>query len=109
KGYILIFTCNHCPFAKMYEDRIIDLHNKYAPKGFPVIAINPNDPTIVPDDSFENMQKRAEKKDYPFPYLFDETQSTAKAYGAEKTPHVYVLEKKGNDFYVQYVGAIDNN
>src|SRR5687767_14125155 len=66
KGFIVIFTCNHCPFSKAYEDRIIDLHNKYASKGYPVIAINPNDSKLEPEDSFENMQKRAADKKFPF-------------------------------------------
>ena len=74
KGSIVIFTCNHCPFSKAYEDRIIALHKKYAHKGYPVIAINPNDPQREPEDSYENMQKRAKEKKFPFPYLFDATQ-----------------------------------
>ncbi len=109
KGLIVIFTCNHCPYAKMYEDRIIALHQKMAPKGFPVVAINPNDPQIVPEDSYENMQKRAKEKGYPFPYLFDETQEVARAYGATKTPHVYLLRREGDKFTVAYIGAIDDS
>ena len=109
KGFIVIFTCNHCPFAKAYEQRIIDLHSKYASKGFPVIAVNPNDKNIEPDDSFDNMVSRAKEKNYPFPYLYDETQVYARAYGATRTPHVYVLSKKGGDFKVEYIGAIDDN
>lgn len=109
KGFIVIFTCNHCPFAKMYEDRIIALHNQFAAKGFPVVAINPNDPKIAPDDSFEKMQKRAKEKKYPFPYLWDETQEVAKAYGAQRTPHVYLLSKSGSDYTVEFIGAIDDN
>ncbi len=109
KGYIVVFTCNHCPFAQAYEQRIIDLDKKFRPLGFPVVAINPNDPTIVPDDSFENMIKTAKDKSYPFPYLFDETQEIAKAYGATKTPHVYILNKSKSKLVVSYIGAIDNN
>lgn len=109
KGFIVIFTCNHCPFSQAYEQRIIDLHKKYESKGFPVIAINPNDKDREPDDSFENMQKLAKEKNYPFVYLYDETQQIAKAYGATRTPHVFILErsKKGN--LVRYIGAIDDN
>lgn len=66
KGVVLIFTCNHCPYAKAYEERMMALHRQLAPKGFPVVAINPNDPQIVPEDSYENMQKRAREKKYPF-------------------------------------------
>jgi peroxiredoxin len=109
KGFIIVFTCNHCPFAKAYESRIIDLDKKYASKGFPVIAINPNDPNVEPEDSFDNMVKYAKAKNYPFPYLFDETQENAKAYGATRTPHIYILNKKGNDLTVEYIGAIDDN
>lgn len=109
KGVIVVFTCNHCPYAKMYEQRIIELHKEYAPKGYPVVAINPNDPKKVPDDSFENMQLRAKEKDYPFVYLFDNTQKTAKAFDATRTPHVFLLEKKQTQFRVSYIGAIDDS
>ena len=109
KGFIVIFTCNHCPFAQAYEQRIIDLQNKYSPKGYPVIAINPNDKNIEPDDSYENMMNRAKEKQYPFPYLYDESQEVAKGFGATRTPHVFVLNKKGSDLVVQYIGAIDDN
>jgi peroxiredoxin len=109
KGFIIVFTCNHCPFAQAYEQRIIDLDKKFKPLGYPVIAINPNDPAIVPDDSFDNMVKTAKDKSYTFPYLFDETQQTAKAFGATKTPHVYVLSKNKMKLTVSYIGAIDNN
>lgn len=109
KGAIVVFTCNHCPFSVAYEDRIIALHNKYAPQGYPVIAINPNDAVKVPDDSYENMIKRAKDKSFPFEYLYDETQATAKSYGATRTPHVFILTKKPKGFYVSYVGGIDDN
>jgi thiol-disulfide isomerase/thioredoxin len=105
----LTFTCNHCPFAKAYEERIIALNSKYAAKGYPVIAINPNDPNREPDDSFDNMVMRAKDKKYSFPYLFDESQEIAKAYGATRTPHIFILSKKGNELTVEYVGAIDDN
>ncbi len=109
KGFVVIFTCNHCPYAKMYEDRIIEIHQKFATKGYPVIAINPNDPKKQAEDSFENMQKRAKEKNYPFPYLFDQTQETARIYGATKTPHVFVLTKVGKDLKVSYIGTLDDN
>ncbi len=108
-GVIVVFTCNPCPFAKAYEQRIIQLHQKYADQGFPVVAINPNDDEISPDDTFERMQERAGEKEYPFPYLKDETQEVYKAYGATRTPHIYLLEKKGGKFKVAYVGSIDDN
>ncbi|MGB0524715.1 MAG: thioredoxin family protein [Flammeovirgaceae bacterium] len=109
KGFIVTFTCNHCPYAKLYEDRLIELHNKYASKGYPVVAINPNDVTKQPEDSFENMKKRAKEKGFPFAYLYDETQEIATAYGATRTPHVYILHKDGKELKVKYIGAIDDN
>lgn len=109
KGIIVVFTCNHCPFAVKYESRIMDLDKKFKPQGYPVIAISPNDPTIVPDDSYENMQALAKKKGYTFPYLIDETQDIAKTYGAMKTPHVYILQKEKDGMVVKYIGAIDDN
>ncbi len=109
KGFIVVFTCNHCPFSKLYEQRIIDLDNTYKPKGFPVIAISSNDPAVEPDDSFEKMVELAKEKAYPFPYLFDESQDVAKKYGATKTPHVYVLSKKDKKLKVEYIGAVDDN
>jgi peroxiredoxin len=109
KGAIVIFTCNHCPFSVAYEDRIVALNRKYASQGFPVIAINPNDATKVPDDSFSKMQERAKEKNFTFPYLQDATQETAKAFGAARTPHVFLLTKSGADYKVAYIGAIDNN
>lgn len=109
KGYIVIFTCNTCPFSKMYEQRIIDLDRKYKSKGFPVIAINSNDIKAQPDDSYEAMIARSKSIGYTFPYLYDETQEIASAYGATRTPHVYILNKTKNDLTVAYIGAIDNN
>lgn len=108
-GYIVIFTCNHCPFAVAYEDRINELHKKYAPKGYPVIAISSNDPVSVPEDSYSNMKVRAKEKGFSFAYLYDGTQKIATTYGATKTPHVFILEKKGDKNYVRYIGAIDDN
>ena len=92
KGYIVIFTCNHCPFSVAYEDRIIALDKQFKTKGYPVIAINPNNPKSYPDDSFENMIVRAKEKGFTFPYLVDEGQKIYPQYGATKTPHVFVLE-----------------
>lgn len=108
-GMILIFTCNHCPFSQKYEDRIIELDNKYAVKGFPVVAINSNDAAKYPEDSYDGMKIRAKQKGYKFPYLHDETQEIAKFYGASKTPHVFILTRKEKEFTVAYVGAIDDN
>jgi peroxiredoxin len=109
KGVIVIFTSNHCPFAKAYEDRVIALNNKYASQGFPVIAINPSDPGTHVDDSFEKMRERASSKGYNYPYLVDEMQTTAKAFGAARTPQVYVISRSNGRFIVQYIGMIDDN
>lgn len=110
EGVIVIFSCNHCPYVKLYEDRIIELDKMYKKKGYPVVAINSNDPKTHPTDSYEAMQKRAEEKGFTFPYLVDETQKTAKSYGATRTPHVFLLKSNGEGgFTVAYIGAIDND
>jgi len=105
RGYIVVFTCNTCPYAKAYESRVIELNTKYAPLGYPVVAINPNDATTVPGDSYAAMQT----KKYAFPYLQDESQQVAKTYGATRTPHLFVLTRQGSGFVVSYIGAIDDN
>ena len=109
KGFIVIFTCNTCPFSVANEDRIIALDQKFKNAGFPVIAINPNNPEAKPGDSYTEMQVRAKEKGFTFPYLLDEGQKVYPVYGASKTPHVYLLEKtpKGNE--VKYIGAVDDN
>lgn len=109
KGFIVIFTCNHCPYAQAYEDRIIALDNKYRPLGYPVVAINPNDSVAYPEDSRSQMVKRSKEKNYPFPYLLDAGQEVTRQYGAVKTPHVYLLRKSDKKLVVEYTGAIDNN
>lgn len=109
KGFIVIFTCNHCPYSIAYEDRIIELDKNYKERGYPVIAINPNNPEISKGDDFISMQKRAKEKGFTFPYLFDEGQNIYPQYGATRTPHVFLLNKEGKDLKVVYIGAIDNN
>ena len=109
KGFIVIFTCNTCPYSMAYEDRIIALDKKYKPIGYPVIGINPNNPVISKGDSFELMQKRAEEKSFTFPYLFDDGQKVYPKYGATRTPHVFLLNKENSQLKVKYIGAIDNN
>lgn len=106
KGYIVTFTCNTCPYAVAYEDRIIELNQKFAAKGYPVVAVMPNDPTVQPGDSFDKMQQRAKEKGFTFPYLFDEGQKVYVQYGATRTPEIYLLDK---DLTVRYTGAIDDN
>jgi peroxiredoxin len=109
KGLVVVFTCNHCPYSVKYEDRIIALAAETSRLGFPLIAINPNDPVKVPEDSYENMKVRAKEKGFTFPYIVDETQEVAKQYGAKRTPHVFVLLHNGGAWQVAYVGAIDDN
>jgi len=109
KGFIVVFTCNHCPYAKAYESRIMDLDKKYASQGYPVIAISPNDPVGEPQDSFDNMKKLAAAKGYTFPYTIDETQDVTREYGAKATPHVFVLQKTDKGNVVKYIGAIDDD
>jgi peroxiredoxin len=109
KGFIIVFTCNTCPYAKLYEQRIIDLNNRYASAGFPVIAINPNDPAVSPADSFDEMKEKASDRNYKFPYLFDEAQTTTNAYGAKNTPHIFLVKKSSEGNVIAYTGAIDND
>jgi peroxiredoxin len=109
KGFIIVFTCNHCPYAIAYEKRIVALDKKYKAKGYPVIAINPNNPATVPADSFEEMQKRHKEAGFTFPYLFDNGQKIYPVYGATRTPHVFLLEKTKEGNVVRYIGAIDDN
>ncbi|WP_339756238.1 thioredoxin family protein [uncultured Winogradskyella sp.] len=109
KGFIVVFTCNTCPYAVAYEDRIEALNKKYADRGYPVIAIMPNNTDVKPGDNMEAMKARSKAKGFTFPYLMDKGQQIYPKYGATKTPHVYILEKtkKGNE--VKYIGAIDDN
>ncbi len=109
KGFIVIFTCNHCPYSVAYEDRKIALSKQFEPLGYPVIAINPNDSTLQPQDSYSQMIVRANEKQFPYPYLLDADQSVFKTYGATRTPHVFILNKEEGDLIVKYIGAIDNN
>jgi peroxiredoxin len=106
KGYVVVFTCNHCPYAQLYEQRLINLHKKYAPQGYPIIAINPNDPAIAEEDSYQEMQKRASEKKFPYVYLFDEQQDVFPRFGATRTPHVFLLDSAK---VVRYIGAVDDN
>jgi len=106
KAVVVVFSCNHCPFVVMYEDRMIELYRDYAPRGVAMVAINPNDTDAYPADSYDNMKLRAETKGFEFAYVIDETQATARAYGATKTPEVFVVDADGT---VVYHGRIDDN
>lgn len=109
KGYIIAFTCNTCPVAKAYEERILALNEQFATKGYPLIAIQSNDADRSPGDSYAAMQQRAKAKNYAFPYLYDETQTVARAFGATNTPHLFVVRRDGEQYRVAYIGAVDNN
>lgn len=102
---VLFFWCNHCPYVKAYEERTIRLAREFANQAA-FVAINANDPIQYPEDSFENMQRVAQEKGYPFPYLFDETQEVARAYNAERTPEFFVFDQART---LKYHGRLDDN
>jgi peroxiredoxin len=105
KGVVLIFTSNDCPYARLYEKRLLEMEKEYNNKEIRFIFVNPNNPQVSPADSKEAMQKKA----YPFPYLVDSSQELANLFGAAKTPEVFVLKNINGNFVLQYKGAIDNN
>ena len=109
KGVVVVFMANHCPFSKAYEDRLMAVHNKFAGQGYPVLAVQTSDVTVYPEDAFEVVQSRSRDRGFPFPYTIDESQSVARAFGATRTPQVFVLTRTGGKFVVQYMGAIDDN
>ena len=109
KGFIIVFTCNTCPYAVLYEDRIEALNKKYAHQGYPVIAIMPNNVETKPGDSMMSMRERAIDKGFTFPYLIDADQKIYPQYGATKTPHVFILESTSRGPLVRYIGGIDDN
>ncbi len=102
----VVFTCNHCPYAQAWEDRIIGLQRDYADKGVQVLAINPNDAEKYPEDGFPEMEVRAREKGFNFPYLRDESQEVARAYGAERTPEVFLFDKNRK---LLYHGTVDDD
>ena len=106
KAVAVIFSCNHCPYVQAYEDRMVDLQRDYGPKGMHLIAINSNETKNFPEDDFAHMVKRAKDKKFNFPYLRDEDQSAARAYGPAKTPEVFLFDQ---DMVLRYHGAIDDN
>jgi len=103
---VVIFSCNHCPYVRAWEDRMVAIQRDYAPRGVQFLVISSNDPEQYPEDSFDRMKERAQEKGYNFPYLYDETQEVARAYGAERTPEVFVFDR---DRRLRYHGAIDDN
>jgi peroxiredoxin len=109
KGFILIFTCNHCPFAKLYPPRLNDLNAKYSKLGVPLIAISSTDTITYEEDTWPLMVEKARNEQFNFPYLFDGDQTVAKQYAAQKTPHAFVIWKENGQWVVRYSGAIDDN
>lgn len=106
KALVIIFSCNHCPYVQAYENRIIQIQSDYENKGVTVVAINSNDAVKYPEDSFDEMKKRANAKKFNFPYLRDEDQSVAHAFDASHTPEVFLFDEKRK---LIYHGKIDDN
>ncbi|MCX8482995.1 MAG: thioredoxin family protein [Flavobacteriales bacterium] len=109
KGFIIVFTCNHCPFAKLYSQRFNDLNTKYSSLGVPLLAINSMDTAMYEDESFINMKNKSTTEIFNFPYLCDNMQTVGKNFGADHTPHAYVIWKENNKWKIKYSGAIDDN
>ena len=103
KAIVLVFTCNHCPVAVAYQDRLIALQKDYGPKGVQLIAVNVNN---VPSDRLDKMKQRAKAKEFNFPYIYDPSQKMGHDYGAKVTPHTFVLDSARK---IAYIGAIDNS
>jgi peroxiredoxin len=103
---VVVFTCNHCPYAQAWEGRINAVARDYAARGVKLVAINPNDARKYPGDDFEAMAARVQQNGLVFPYLRDTTQEVARAYGAERTPEVFVFDSSGT---LRYHGAPDDN
>ena len=102
----VFFSCNHCPYAKAIEGRLVELERDYRDRGFRFVTISANDAASYPEDSFDNMKKRAAERGYGFPYLFNEDQSVARAFGAVCTPDLYVFDQ---DRKLAYHGRLDDS
>jgi peroxiredoxin len=109
KGFIIVFTCNHCPFAKLYPPRLNALNAKYSKLGLPLIAISSTDTIIYEEDTYPEMVLKSKREQFNFPYLFDDDQAVAKDFFAQKTPHAFVIWKEHGKWVVKYDGAIDDN
>ncbi len=106
RAVVVIFSCNHCPYVRAWEDRMVAIQRDYTGQHVTLVAINPNDTTRYPDDDMEHMKVRAAEKGFNFPYLRDDSQEVARAYGGTHTPHVFLLDAGG---VLRYRGAIDDN
>ena len=109
KGFIVVFTCNHCPFAKLYTARLNALNRKYQALRVPLLAINSMDTVVYADESFGHMQRRAAAEQFTFPYLHDARQVVGRDFQAEHTPQTYVIWKEGGQWTIKYSGAVDDN
>lgn len=109
KALVIVFTCNHCPFAGLYTQRLNAFHQYFAPLGIPLVGVNPMDSLIYEDETLAEMQKKAKADSLTFPYLQDADQSIARACGAEYTPQVFVIAKRKNTWQIVYKGIIDDN
>ncbi len=109
KGFIVIFTCNHCPFAKLYTQRMNDLNTKFSKLNVPLLAINSMDTLVYEDETFAFMKQKAKIDKFNFPYLQDATQSIGRIFQAEHTPMAYVIWKEKKEWIIKYKGSIDNN
>ncbi len=106
KALCVIFSCNHCPYVQAYEGRLKDLQAEFGPKGLQIVAINSNDAVAYPEDSFDEMKKRAAAQGFNFSYLHDESQAVAKAFGAQRTPHIFLFDVSRK---LAYLGRVDDN
>ena len=106
KALCVMFSCNHCPYVRAYEGRFVALQSELGPRGFQLVAVNSNDAASHPEDGFEAMAARAREKGFNFPYLRDESQDVAKAYGAVRTPHVFLFDSGRS---LAYVGRVDDS
>ena len=109
KGFMVVFTCNHCPFAKVYFDRLNELDKKYRKLGVPLLAVSSSDTVNFEEDGYGKMKEKAAKERLTFPYLYDGSHAAAIEFGAQKTPHAFVVWKENGKLLVQYAGAIDDN
>jgi hypothetical protein len=109
KGFAVVFFCNHCPMAKLYDERIQDLERKFSSRGVHVIAVNPMDSLVYEEESWKEMVKRASRMNYVVPYVQDGSQDIARQFNAQHTPEAFVVWKEGNRWFVLYEGSFDDN
>jgi peroxiredoxin len=109
RGFVIVFTCNHCPFAKLYPPRFNQFYEKYASQGVPLLAISSTDTVMYEEDAFSRMRAKAVAEHFTFPYLHDANQTVARNFDAQKTPHAYVIWKDKGKWVVKYNGAFDDN